>query len=223
MNLSQEALREHVAGRIRAARPSVVLSTLDALVRFQREVQEEPEGTAVVCVVRRFDLDGLVRGAREFAAGLAPDERPAWRHSFTRTAFLAGNPANLAGRFRFAHVTPDLAWTPPSTMDSLAPLRRLLKTFDGPRRLSAPPGGGDGHELHVATAGVSVAQSLVHLNHLLTEAVFDGVLGPADPVSVRCVPWLGGVTGPFDALRIAGDPAAPGRLRVYAALKRREG
>lgn len=224
MNFGQEALRRHVADRIRAARPAAAeLSTSDDLLRFQQEVQADPGGTAVVCVVRRFDLAALVQGARDFAAGLAPEERPAWRHSFTRTLFLAGNPANLAGRFRFSHVTPDLAWTPPSTMDSLGPLRRLLKTFEGPRRLSASPGEGDGHELYVATAGVSVARSLVHLNHLLTEAVFDGVLGPDDPVSVRPVPWLGGAPGPFDALRIAGDPAAPGRLRAYAALKRREG
>jgi uncharacterized protein DUF6182 len=228
MRLTQEVLHDHVVRRIRAVRPELTrLSTTADLVATQAKLTEASE-TVVCCVVRKLELATFIRGAYTFVAGLTGDRLPAWRRSFTKTIFLAGNPVNLTKRFRFDHVTDDhlAAWTPPSTPDELTALRRLLKTFDGPLEVPAdraltvtlPGTRARTRRLYLATAGVSTAEAVVHLNHLLAEAVLDGQLGPGDRLVLRQVPRLVGVPEPFDALRIGIDPTAPNRLRAFAGL-----
>ncbi len=236
MNLTQEVLHAELAGRVRAARPDLAagldMSTMDGLRSAQAEIgAADPEtGTGVVSVVREFEPATWIRGTFAFAAGLDPAQAAVWRTAFTRTYFLAGNPANLRDRFGFAHVAEGgaVAWTHPGEAAASRPLRRLLKLFDAPAPLPpwawlevALPGdhpSGRTRVLYVATAGATVGRSLVHLNHLLVEAVFDGLIGYGDRLVVRQVPRLVGVAGPFAALRIGTDPANPRLLRAFAAL-----
>lgn len=231
MNLTQDLLHDHVVRRITRARPDLAsahdLSTIEGLRAVEGAAADSD--VVVVAVVRHFDLAAWVRGTVGFAAGLSSVD--GWRRSFTKTVFLAGNPANLVDRFTFHHVdeTGATAWTAPAPAADRLALRQLLRAFVAERALSVVgdvvidlPGGSPATRaervLHVAAPGLTVAQALVHLNHLLVEAVFDGVLAPGDRLTVRRVPRLVGLPGPFDALRVATDPAAPGRLHALMAL-----
>jgi len=232
VTLTQELLHSNAAQRIIRSRPDLAdahdLSTMDGLAAVEAAVAGDG-GTAVIAVVRRFQLVSWVRGTVAFAARLDRDRAEEWRRAFTRTVFLAGNPANLVDRFAFEHVdgTGSLAWTAPASMPTHLPLRQLLRAFAGERAL---PGGADvvidlpgpptgrRRVLHVVGGGLTVAKAMVHLNHLLVEAVSDGVLAPGDRLTVRRVPRLLGVPGPFDALRVAVDPADPGRLHALMSL-----
>lgn len=232
MSLTQEVLRDRVADRIRHARPDCSgrdLSTYARLLSVQREA-EDGGGPVAVAVLARYEPASWIRGTCAFAMGLTGEQVPAWRRSFTRTTFLAGNPANLAERFAFAHVAEDgsAAWTAPSAPAATDTLRRLLKLFAGAAGLPArdellvrlPGHAADPvrRALYVTTAGMTVADSLVHLNHLLVEAVLDGLLRPGDELLVRQVPRLVGIGERFDALRIGTDPAGVERLRAFAGL-----
>jgi hypothetical protein len=228
MSLSQEVLHDRTVDRITAALPAVRdatrLSTVDDLLAVEAGVAAGG-GTAVVAVVRRFDLVAWIRGTVTFAAGLGRAEQ--WRGSFTKTLFLVGNPANLVHRFAFGHIdeTGTLAWTAPAPAAAQMPLRRLLRAFVGQRELTIPgdvvvdlPGRpGVAWMLYIAGTGLTVAQAMVHLNHLLVEAVLDGILTPGDRLTVRRVPRLVGL-GPFDALRVVVDPALPGKLHALMGL-----
>lgn len=230
MSIGPELLLDEAVRRIRAARPDLArgfdLSTVSGLAAAQRSLGVE---VMAVSVVRDFDLVSWIRGTCAFAAGLPPSLVPAWRRSFTRTIFLAGNPENLLDRFSFAHVSEDgtAAWMAPAAERELVPLRRLLKLFSGPYSLrsqpplslsvpgvSARPPVRRG--LYVAVAGVPVAEVMVHLGHLLAEAVLDGLLLPGDALTVRLVPRLSGITSPFAALRIGSESGD--RLRAFAGL-----
>lgn len=230
MSIGPELLLDEAVRRIRAARPDLArgldLSTVSGLAAAQRSLGVE---VMAVSVVREFDLVSWIRATCAFAAGLPPSLVPAWRRSFTRTIFLAGNPENLLDRFSFAHVSEDgaAAWTAPAAERSLVPLRRLLKLFSGPYELPlAPPlsvevPGAPSRPpvrrgLYVAVAGVPVAEVMVHLGHLLAEAVLDGLLSPGDALTVRLVPRLSGITSPFAALRIGSESGD--RLRAFAGL-----
>jgi hypothetical protein len=232
MTLTQEVLRDRVADRIRLSRPDCAgrdLSTYARLLSVQQEVAGDG-GPVAVSVLARFEPASWIRGTCGFAMGLTGEQAAAWRPSFTRTIFLAGNPANLAGRFGFAHVAEDgsAAWTAPAAQAATDTLRRLLKLFEGAAGLPCReellvrlPGLGTDpvrRVLYLTTAGMTVADSLVHLNHLLVEAVLDGLLRPGDELLVRQVPRLVGVCERFDALRIGPDPAGVERLRAFAGL-----
>ncbi|WP_329178932.1 DUF6182 family protein [Streptomyces sp. NBC_01477] len=240
MTISQDMLRAEVAQRIRAARPELAarldLRTPDGLLAAQQEILLAAQDAKVsaICVLRGFDLPTWVRATCAFAGRVDPAAAVAWRQDFTRTVFLAGNPDNLRDRFTFGHVADDgsAAWQDPAPVGDSSTLRRLLKLFDGSAELpTRPPAvvrvladrdpAGRApvrRELYVATAGVTVADCLVHLNHLLVEAVLDGVVGPGDQLTVRQAPRLSGLAGPFAALRIANTPSRPDQLRAYAAL-----
>ncbi|MCN9242904.1 DUF6182 family protein [Streptomyces sp. RY43-2] len=240
MTTSQELLRAEVARRIATARPELAarfdLLTADGLLAAQREITRAAQDAKVqaVCVLRDFDLPTWVRATCAFAARVDASAAVGWRRDFTRTVFLAGNPDNLRDRFVFGHVADDgsAAWQGPAPAEESTTLRRLLKLFDGsaelPTRLSTvvrvladrdPRGRAPvRRELHVATAGVTIADCLVHLNHLLVEAVLDEVVGPGDELVVRQAPWLPASAGLFAARRIDGTPDHPDRLRAYAAL-----
>jgi hypothetical protein len=232
MTLTQEVLRDRVAHRIRASRPDLSgadLSTYAMLLSVQREA-DEADGLAAVSVLAKFELASWIRGTCAYAMGLPAEQVPAWRGSFTRTIFLAGNPANLADRFTFAHVAADqsVAWTAPMEPSATTTLRRLLKLFEGGADL---PTRDEFHVrlpgyrpdparrvLYVTTAGMTVAGSVVHLNHLLVEAVLDGLIRPGDHLLVRQVPRLVGIGEQFDALRIGADPTGVERLRAFGGL-----
>jgi hypothetical protein len=233
VTLTQEVLRHQVAQRIGVARPDLADRGLSpaALADVRREAIAQSEtSTAVVCVLRRLDLAALVAGTCALAASLPAARVADWRRSFTRTIFLAGNPDNLRDRFAFHYADPGgaIAWTESAPLREHAPLRRLLRLFEGagalpPAATVRVPGSGVRpveHDLYVASTGVTVGEYMVHLGHLLAEAVFDGLIGGGDRLAVRPVPCLIGLPGPFEAVRVADDPHDPDRLRAYAALVR---
>lgn len=240
MIISQDLLRAEAARRIREARPELAsrsdLLSATGLTAARQELARDAEEPRVltVCVLRSLDLPAWIRATCAFAHRVAPPAAAAWRRDFTRTVFLAGNPENLAERFRFSHVADDgaAAWFGPAPADDSTALRRLLKLFTAPAGLPVapptvvelPPGAGSGerapvhHALHVATAGVTLGAGLVHLNHLLSEAVLDGTLSPGDRLTLRQAPCLVGLEGPFTALRVDVSVRDPDRLQAYAAL-----
>jgi hypothetical protein len=233
---TQEVLHAELARRVRAAlagpnsAPQDVpgIPGIDELAAQEREA---PDMTAVA-VLRRFDPAVFARSSVEFALGVKGSARACWFRAFTRTLFLAGSPANLAARFPFDHVAPDgsVAWLGPAPRDSSAGLCRLLKLFDGDVAADLPatvgftvpgPGGGSTLYCHVATAGMSLSDYLVHVNHLLAEAVLTGAIRPGDRVVLRHAPRLVGAAGPYSVLRVHRDGADPTRLRAYAGLSTR--
>jgi len=240
VRLSQQALCAQAALRVRAARPDLAahnpLATLDDLRAIEACLRasggDEVLATVVLC---RFDLASFTRAACTFAARVEPDRAAAWRRSFTRTVFLAGNPENLCAQFAFAHISEDrsAAWMQPGHAGETTGLRRLLKLFDCaneptvgyPAAVEIPALAADvsatrapcDRELHLAVAGVSLSDTLVHLHHLLAEAVFDGLIVPGDRLMLRQLPRLADTT-PFAALRADIDRAHPDRLRAYAGL-----
>lgn len=182
---------------------------------------------------RRFHLASLAESALRFAVELDPDRHGPWLRTFTRTFFLAGNPANLRHRFPFAYVAPDesVAWCGPAPAADFTGLRRMLKVFPSGRlvvqdelQLRVP---GDDHDgsgvrrLLVATAGLSIASYLVHLNHALVEAVLGNLLQPGDRLLVKHVPEIDDTAlESADAIRVHRDLADPRLLRAYVSLSR---
>ncbi|BAJ25913.1 MULTISPECIES: DUF6182 family protein [Kitasatospora] len=242
---AQDRLRHAAAGRVRRARPDLAarydLDTTEGLLEAQQAVATRAgdgageEGTLAAVVVRHVDLAAWVRSTCEFALALDPALARPWRRSFTRTVFLAGNPDNLRERFPFAHTGAGAAWTPPGPDKDTAALRRLLKTFDGPAGPPARPAtdilipAGPGphgpggraarhRDLYLATAGCTLSEALVHLNHILVEAVLDGLIAPGERLTLRQIPRLTGIEAPFAALRVVAEPHRRGRLKAAAAL-----
>lgn len=228
MTFTQEALRDRVAERIRLSRPDSYSRDLSADELLRSVRQETDDGVAVVSVMARFDLASWIRGTCAFAMCLPAEQVPAWRRGFTKTIFLAGNPANLADRFTFVHVDRSVAWTAPMPSSDSYTLRRLLKLFEGAAALPVQdefvvrvPGARAGsvrRVLYVTTAGMTIADSVVHLNHLLVEAVLDGLVGAGDQLLVRQVPKLLGIGARFDSLRIGPDPTSVERLCAFGGL-----
>ncbi|HEU5110317.1 MAG TPA: DUF6182 family protein, partial [Micromonosporaceae bacterium] len=241
MSLTQEDLRARAEQRVRRLRPDLA-ARLDLAaggdLLAAREELAAGAGDAdalTVVVLRRVALAGWIAETCRFVAGVAPERAAPWLRSFTRTVFLAGNADNLAGRFRFDHVAGDgsAAWAGPSPAGRSEALRRLLKVFHcahgpparppvtveippaGDRRPARPP---VRRLLYVATAQVTLPDCLIHLNHLLAEAVLDGLVRPGDRLAVHQVPSLAGLAEPLAALRVGAEPTHPGRLRAYAGL-----
>lgn len=236
---AQQSLREQAAARIRTARPDLAarhdLASYDGLIAAQEDIAAEDDpGTLAAVVLRNFDLARWVRDTCVFALGIAPEQAADWRTSFTRTVFLAGNPAQLQDRFTFAHTAADqsAAWTAPGPAAQTSSLRRLLKLFNGQAGL---PGGPDtvveipaGHSpplrprtrrgLYVATAGCTVSRALVHINHVLAEAVLDGLIAPGDRLVLHRVPRIVGVPARLARVRVTTEKHLPGRLKAAAAL-----
>lgn len=85
------------------------------------------------------------------------------------------------------------------------------------------PGPAPAHrDLWIATAGVTVTRALVHLNHLLAEAVLDRLVVPGDRVTLRCVPRLTGLAASIAVLRVDADLHRPSELQAFAALTERQ-
>ena len=243
MTLTQEDLRSGAVNRLSGLRPDLAdrfdLGSCADLLAAHRNIAELAGDTdsVVAVVLRSFDLPAWVAATCDFAAGVTADAARDWRHALTRTIFLSGNPENLRERFAFDHVSQDgsVAWLGPATARATEPLRRLLRLFDGPTALppcpvvdvpisSGHPGRRAEHQppvrrdLYVATAQTTVATTLVALNHLLAEAVLDGLITPGDRLTVRLVPRLVGAPGPFAALRVEPEPGHADRLMASAGL-----
>ncbi|HEV2342657.1 MAG TPA: DUF6182 family protein [Actinocrinis sp.] len=148
MTVTQLELRDHAWTRLRRARPDLAppgqdgADDMSALLAARERVAEAADGDEAylaVAVVRRFEPANWIRDTCRFALGLTPDQAAAWRHAFTRTVFLAGNPGNLGDRFAFDHVAEDgsSAWFGPAPVSASAGIRRLLKLFQAAAPLSA--------------------------------------------------------------------------------------
>lgn len=238
--LSSEALLRVAVDRVRTARPELAdlldLSSPQALRSARAGLQgagpNQDEEVMAVVVIGRLDLPSWVRETCAFVLGLAPTQGADWRRAFTRTVYLAGSPHNLRERFAFDHAADDgsVAWAAPAAGSATATLRRLLKTFEAPHELTgrlpavvSVPGRPRARpalhrELYIATVGVTVADALVHVNHLVAEAVLDGLIGPGDRLTLRFVPHLTGLGPRLAMLRVDTDVHRPDELRAYAGL-----
>ncbi|MEV6602152.1 DUF6182 family protein [Actinoplanes sp. NPDC051346] len=198
--------------------------------RLESVTEPERDCTAVA-VLRRFEITTFAESALRFAANVSVEQGADWLAALTRTAFLAGNPANLRGRFPPAYLAPDesIAWYGPAPSSDYTGLRRLLKAFPA-GNLQAPtrmliPACADGKagprscRLRLATAGLTTASYLVHLNHTLAEAVLDGLLRADDPLVIDHVPELTDADLRTAArIRVHRDTADPACLRAYTCL-----
>lgn len=196
----------------------------------------EPKVPAV-CVLRGFELSAWLKETYVFSHRVGGEAAAAWRQDVTRTVLLAGNPASLCERSDFDHVADDgsTACLGPASAEQNTALRRLLKLFPTTAPLPAvsgtvvelpADGAADGpaagrvpvpRELHLATARLTIAECLVPLHHLLSEAAIDGLLGPGDRLTLQPAPRLVGVPGPFAALRIGPSHQRSHHVRAYAA------
>ncbi|WP_406129069.1 DUF6182 family protein [Streptomyces canus] len=196
-----------------------------------------PAEATVVVLLRSFDLDGLVNGARAFAAGLAPAEADAWRRSWTRTLFLFGNPANLTERTppRLVSPTGTTAWLGPYAPQHLPGPIRLYKPVSGvlpelrpdieiaPAETPAgspPTPGGPCRPMHIAVRDVKLADYLIHLHHALSESVLQGRLRLDERLRLIHSPDLGAeaVGGTSGYARVHHAPDDPERLRCHVWL-----
>lgn len=204
------------------------LSILDAAAKAAPDI-------AAIAVIRDFDPAAFARSSLAFAFVLPEEWRNKWFSAYTRTIFLAGNPANIGARFPFQHVADDAshAWLGPAPSQVAMTLRRLLVLFrsEGVLRLTgeftitaprvteseptvAPPR----RHIYIATAGLSASDYLVHLNHTLAELVLLGLIVPGSVVTIRHVPRLHGCREELTWLRVQRDSSDATRLRAYAGV-----
>ncbi|WP_242902304.1 DUF6182 family protein [Actinomadura terrae] len=192
-----------------------------------RELRGPLPRTAAVAVLREFTPRAFLGSAVAFARGLPPARRAAWYASYSRTIFLAGDPGNLAGRHPCDHLSGDgsIAWYDPAPMTEREGLRRLLRPFRGPVGIVGPAeeelpiGEGDGvARLDVPVADLSVEDYLVNVNHLLAEAVMDGLLTGVGRLLVRHLPRDSEVPARCDRIRVSVGDGTAGTLRAHAYL-----
>ncbi|MER8012044.1 DUF6182 family protein [Streptomyces sp. NPDC094149] len=193
----------------------------------------------VAVVVADLDVTTFIGGIADFALSLPHALRDGWYRTLTRTVFLAGRPASTATRHPYRHTTPrgDLAWYGPARRVALRPLSLLLRAFQGPAQVEVPaepltvvvPGTPTRHtaEAAIAVGGVSTVEYLVHVHHLISEAVLRGLVRSGDTLRVEHRQTL--TTADFrDALdpgraesvqtRIAHDGPDSVHLRLYGVL-----
>jgi hypothetical protein len=204
------------------------LSILDAAAKAAPDI-------AAIAVIRDFDPVAFARSSLAFAFLLPEDWRSLWFSAYTRTIFLAGNPANLKGRFPFQYIADDgsSAWLGPASAQLSMSLRRLLVLFRGdpaPRltnkfTLTVPlvagresAGPRPERSIYIGTAGLSASDYLVHLNHTLAESVLTGLIVPGDTVTIRHLPRLHGCQQELTWLRVHRDNKDANRLRAYAGV-----
>ncbi|GGO93376.1 DUF6182 family protein [Wenjunlia tyrosinilytica] len=227
--LTQQYLRTKAISRIKNAHAGLGPGAdIPEKAGWHATLQQAPT-TTVTVVMREFDPAAFAQSALDYATSLPGNLRETWLQACTRTVFLAGRPANLVSRFRFHHISDNssMAWTAPAPASEQTALRRLLKLFPAadlpalpPTMTARVPGTPLTAEaqLDVATARVSGADYLVHVHHLLAEAVLTGRIRPGTRLTARHIPTLDGAAHHYAMLRIAPDPTARERLRAYAGL-----
>ncbi len=191
---------------------------------------------AVLVLVKALDPADLVHGARSFAAALCPEEAEDWRHAWTRAVFRFGNPANLTARTPPRTVSPrgTAAWLGPYEAAHPPGVSRLLKPVSGQLpplsgRLDvggsgAPPRAG--FTLRIATAGLSLAEYLVHLHHTVAEAVLRQLLPASAPLRLVHCPDLdpdepdvfAQLSNAVYARTTPAEDGEPGALRLHTLL-----
>ncbi|GGZ50209.1 hypothetical protein GCM10010387_50700 [Streptomyces inusitatus] len=219
---------------------------LAAAARARLEAAREGLGTGpvywglgVAVVVGDLDPTSFAGGVVDFTRTIPPELRDGWYRTFTRTVFLAGDPAGAAARHPPRHTTAqgDLAWYGPARRGALGPLSRLLRAFQGPAPIETPagpltvtvPGTPSGHTIDatVATGGVTTGEYLVHVHHLIAEATLRELIGPGDTLRLNHRETLHaeefrGVLDPLRAgsvqARITRDGSDGDRLRLYGVL-----
>ncbi|MGP9022122.1 DUF6182 family protein [Streptomyces sp. BR1] len=248
MPLTQRRLHDEAYRRLRDVRPELATpageSDLAALLRARAEAVERPGADAVqaVAVLRGFDPAAWVRDATAFALGLAPDTAAAWRRSFTRTVYLAGNPENLLGRYSFDHLAEDgsVGWCGPAPAANSAGLRRLLKLFlstapfpvGPPTTITVPPPHGaaargpasrgsaaHGPAPHGPASHGPAPRAAVHRDLYVAAS---GVPVPEALVHLNHLvveAALDGLIGPGDRLTLRSVPSLTGAVTPFAALR----
>jgi hypothetical protein len=225
--LSQDLLREELARRVDAARIG-----LGSTAGRPPDDTDASASVAAIVVVRDIDMKAFVIGALTHTLMLPAPAQDAWLRAFTRTLFLAGNPDRLQRRHPTDHRSPDggIGWyaaAPPSTYLGL---RRLLRTFDGPRmpadapavvRLRVPGCGAApprARRLFVDVCGLGIAQYLVHVHHSVCEAAISGLIGRGDALELVHVQEIDESVGRWEYARVHVDHRDDSRLRLYACL-----
>jgi hypothetical protein len=229
---AQSTLRERLRARLAASGIPLEPSLLEG-----RGVLDEtpPESRLeALVIVRRLALDHFSRAAMAFAGDLAPEEKTAWYRQFTRTQFLAGNPGALQTRFALTVVASDgsAAFVAPAPAPLHQPLKRLLRPLrtagpvgalvESEVRVAFPSPGGRARRLWLGMQDLPVERYLVHLNHLLCEAVLEGHLTARDGLSIVNVQRLEALPAAALVTRVQRDEADPERLRLYGLLEAEE-
>ncbi|TCC34928.1 DUF6182 family protein [Kribbella sindirgiensis] len=183
-----------------------------------------------VAVVGEFDLAMFVRSSADFAACVDPDIGMAWQQSFTRTIFLAGDPHNLVERQPAAHLADDgsVAWYGPDRPEAYEGLSRLLRPLSGPTGLGVVAerpevplswSADRSVDLVAVTSEVSLEATVVHINHLVAEAVLTGALNSAGAIKIRTVEQIDAIEGECLAFRVAPRDGNDESLRCFGYLR----
>lgn len=227
--VTQDFLREKLSDRLVASGhpPLAAGDTAPALA---------PDATGDLCahlLIKQFDPTTYVRSTLAYLDALAPEILERWYHSFTRTLFLAGNPAHLSARFELHRVSPDgaLAWTlprPRGSRDALVLLLQRLCTGRPaalPARLRIEPDSAATVSraprtvrVCVAAKGLHLEEYLIHLNHTLCESYIQGLLHTSDRMEIEHVDDIREVPPSARYFRVQRAPAPPERFRLYAYL-----
>lgn len=183
-----------------------------------------------VVVLAGFDLTSFVHGAVDFVAGLSPQLQGDWYREFTRTLFFAGNPEALGRRFALDQTSVDgrIGFLKPAGAESHQNFKRLLKPLrtSGPFRpatlaltIEASTRELRRRRLLLATDGLRLEEYLIHLNHILCEAVIAGHLSQSDTLEVRHVPSITEVSDAVLCARVHRDRSTADALRLYGVLE----
>ncbi len=220
----QHLLRTHLDARLARVRHARSLrTTLD-------DPPAPAQNTGVIAVLRTFDPATFITSAHAFASALPQSRSAPWYAAFTRTIFLAGDPANLATRHPFDHLSPDgsIAWYAPAPLSSREGLRRLLRPFRGPHALPAPrtqqirlpnqPATPTTAHLDIPVTALPIEAYLIHVNHLIAEATLDGLLAKVTHLRLNHLPHPPDPATSHTRIRVTPDPTAPDHLRPHAYL-----
>jgi hypothetical protein len=206
----------------------------DAAISIETAIQSAPDISAIA-VIKSFTPESFVAASLRFAAALPSELRDQWFQAYTRTIFLAGNPQNLTHRYRFRHIADDgsSAWMDPASAKENMGLRRMLMLFQTEAPLRLPHEvcismrGADGTDknsnavkrVYVATAGMTLSEYLVQLNHALAEAVLLGTIEPGDQVHIQHMPRLNGCTEHLTDIRVHKDRFEESRLQAFTGMR----
>ncbi|MFI1971843.1 hypothetical protein BLA24_06665 [Streptomyces cinnamoneus] len=192
-------------------------------------------GVAAIAVLHEVVPEEFASSVLEFTAALSEEERRCWLGEHTRTRYLVGNPANLAGRLppTTAHRDGRVAWYREDPRTGHRELRLLLRALRGELPADPPP-----YVLHVPRGlpepdrarsprswritvdvrDLTLPGYLVHLGHTLSEPAITGVLRAGDRIAVHHTRRLTPPAGGHAYLRVHRDTDDPRRLRAYAVL-----
>jgi hypothetical protein len=230
VKITEPLLREHLARRL--ATSGLQLEAVLADPSIASRGDGAGESLEAIVVLSDIDWVAVITGAIAFVRGLDESLRRSWLQQFTRTRFLAGNPARLRERFRFDQLSSDdaIGWIRPAAADEHLPIKRLLKPLRTagaasqlPPELVVPGASCRRRlKLRMATAGLLLEQYLIHLHHTISEAAIEGHLSPDADDEVRLVneQTIEETANEPLYLRVHANATPDPRLHLYAALER---